>query len=86
MQPNYRRCVSCRKSAPKEEFLRVVRVYPSYTVTLGEGMGRSAYLCPQASCVKMARKKNKLDRALKATVPLEIHELLWQKTDAITQA
>lgn len=86
MEPNYRRCVSCRKVAPKENFLRVVRVYPSHAVVLGEEMGRSAYLCPQASCVKMARKKNKLDRALKATVPSEIHELLWQKTGSMAQA
>ncbi|NES45910.1 MAG: YlxR family protein, partial [Moorea sp. SIO2C4] len=26
MKPNYRRCLSCRKVAPKQEFWRIVRV------------------------------------------------------------
>ncbi len=81
MLPNYRRCLSCRKVAPKEAFWRIVRVYPSRQVQLDQGMGRSAYLCPQASCLQIARK-NRLGRALKATVPDTIYQILGERLAA----
>ncbi|MCU0541201.1 MAG: YlxR family protein [Oscillatoriaceae cyanobacterium Prado104] len=82
MKPNYRRCASCRKIAPKEAFWRAVRVYPSHQVQLDSGMGRSAYLCPEAECLKAAHKKNRLGRALKAPVPDELYQTLRQRLGA----
>jgi predicted RNA-binding protein YlxR (DUF448 family) len=79
MKPNYRRCVSCRKVSPKEDFWRVVRVYPSHQVQLGQGMGRSAYLCPEATCLQAAQKKNRLGKALRSKVPPELYQTLWEK-------
>lgn len=81
MQPNYRRCISCRRVGPKTEFWRVVRVYPDRTVRLGEGMGRSAYLCPQADCLRQAQKKSRLGRALKVNVPEDIYQRLWHQLE-----
>lgn len=69
MLPNYRRCVSCRKVAPKPEFWRIIRLHPTHQVGLDHGMGRSAYLCPNSDCLHAAQKKNRLSRVLKATVP-----------------
>ena len=79
MLPNYRRCISCRKISPKEGFWRIVRVFPSQAVQLEEGIGRSAYLCPQESCLQAAQKKNRLGRSLKAPVSEEIYQRLWQR-------
>jgi predicted RNA-binding protein YlxR (DUF448 family) len=79
MKPNWRRCISCRAIAPKQDLWRVVRVYPTQTVQLDQGMGRSAYLCPKADCLKAAQKKNRLGRALKATVPEDVYDQLWQR-------
>lgn len=79
MKTNYRRCLSCRKVAPKQEFWRIVRVYPSRKVQLDQGMGRSAYLCPQLSCLAAAQKKNRLGRSLRASVPKNLYETLWQR-------
>lgn len=79
MEPNIRRCIACRKTTHKSGFWRVVRVHPSYEVCLDEGMGRSVYLCPQADCLKAAQKKNRLGRALKATVPDLLYDKLWQR-------
>lgn len=76
MPPNYRRCVSCRQVGPKGTFWRIVRVHPARTIQLGEGMGRSAYLCPRASCLKQARQKNRLGRALRAPVGEDIYRAL----------
>ncbi|MBE9159696.1 YlxR family protein [Nodosilinea sp. LEGE 06152] len=81
MPPNYRRCVSCRRVGPKTEFWRLVRVHPDRTVQLGDGMGRSAYLCPQADCLRQAQKKRRLGRALKANVPEELYQTLWQRLE-----
>lgn len=79
MEKNDRRCLSCRRVAPKEEFLRIVRAYPSQTIQLDKGMGRSAYICPLSSCLKTAQHKNRLARALKAKVPPCVYDQLWEK-------
>jgi uncharacterized protein len=83
MLPNHRRCISCRKIFPKEGFWRIVRVFPSQAVQLDEGMGRSAYLCPQENCLQAAQKKNRLGRSLKAPVPEEIYQALWQRLSVL---
>jgi len=83
MEPNYRRCVSCRKLESKQAFWRIVRVYPARQVQLDQGMGRSAYLCPQASCLTAAQKKNRLGRSLRALVPEQLYETLWQRLAAM---
>jgi predicted RNA-binding protein YlxR (DUF448 family) len=79
MQPNFRRCISCRRVAPKPEFWRIVRVYPSRTIQLDKGAGRSAYLCPTADCLRAAQKKNRLGRALRGAIPDHIYPTLWQR-------
>ncbi|MDJ0556426.1 MAG: YlxR family protein [Microcoleaceae cyanobacterium MO_207.B10] len=79
MKPNYRRCVSCKKLASKEDFWRVVRLSKSSTVKLDEGEGRAAYICPQPDCLKIAHKKNKLGRSLKAYISPEIYQSLWER-------
>jgi hypothetical protein len=79
MAKNYRRCVSCRQVAHKSAFWRIVKVHPSHQLQLDWGIGRSAYLCPQTSCLEGAKKKNRLGRSLKANVPEEIYQKLWQR-------
>ncbi|WP_036487578.1 YlxR family protein [Myxosarcina sp. GI1] len=68
MKPNYRCCISCRQLAPKETLIRVVRVHPSYAVQLDRGMGRSAYICPQKTCIRQAFSKQRLARSLRTKV------------------
>ncbi len=79
MEPNYRRCISCRVTGPKHLFWRVTRVSPSGEIQLDQGSGRSAYLCPQVGCLQVAQRKNRLGRALKAAVPQEVYQGLWQR-------
>ncbi|ACK70779.1 protein of unknown function DUF448 [Gloeothece citriformis PCC 7424] len=79
MKPNYRRCVSCGQVALKDSFWRIVRVYPSRKLQLDYGMGRSAYLCPCASCLKEARQKNRLGRALRVPIPDYIYQALSER-------
>ncbi len=138
MEKHHRRCISCRKVAPKADFWRVVRVFttipapvdpqpqippqvhhgPTGTaiaesigdqtgvdqqtgvgqtgvdqpnhpkaaltrVVLDQGMGRSAYICPCADCLKNAQKKDRLSRALKAPVDPQVYAQLQQRLDAL---
>jgi uncharacterized protein len=80
MTKDYRRCVSCRKVAPRNEFWRLVRSHPSNQIIIDRGntfvQGRSAYLCPTASCLQIAQKKNRLGRSLKAQVSNDIYQQL----------
>ncbi|MEO0434481.1 MAG: YlxR family protein [Cyanobacteria bacterium J06656_5] len=76
MQPNYRRCVSCRKATHRNELLRVVRTHPTGVVQLNQGAGRSAYLCAHLDCLNSAHKKNRLGRSLKTSIPEDIYRQL----------
>jgi hypothetical protein len=65
-----RTCVGCRTTSAKREFVRVVRT-PEGTVEVdptGKRNGRGAYLCARRECWDEALKKDRLGRALRATV------------------
>jgi uncharacterized protein len=73
-----RTCVACREEAGKAELVRIVR-RPDGSVELdrsGRQAGRGAYLHASHECLEAARKRRSLDRALGATVPAEVWELL----------
>lgn len=74
-----RRCVSCGCVAPKQSFWRIVRNYPDHSLTIDQGMGRSAYLCPNLQCLTIAEKKKKIVRSLRVPVPPEIYQQLREK-------
>ena len=80
MSKNDRRCISCRKLAPKSEFWRVVKCHPSKQIAIDRGtilmQGRSAYLCPTAECLQIAQKKNRLGKSLKAAIDRDIYHQL----------
>ncbi|MDJ0898873.1 MAG: YlxR family protein [Xenococcus sp. MO_188.B8] len=82
MKINYRRCISCKKTASKEEFWRVVRIPNSHEITLAQVIGRSAYICPNSDCLQKARRKNLLKRALRVMVPAQIYDLLLKRLAA----
>jgi uncharacterized protein len=79
LSKNQRRCVSCRIVAPKSAFWRLVRSPGEHHVMLDQGMGRSVYLCPTADCLKAAQKKDRLSRALKATVDTALYRQLEER-------
>ncbi|ANV83575.1 nucleic acid-binding protein [Picosynechococcus sp. PCC 7003] len=83
MEPNLRRCVACRKLAPKQSLWRVVRVYPSQQVQLDRGMGRSAYLCQCHHCLEMAQRKDRLGRSLRKNVSPDIYQTLKERLNSL---
>jgi uncharacterized protein len=80
MTKDIRRCVSCRKIAIRSEFWRVVRCHPSNQITIDLGdkfiQGRSVYLCPNAECLQLAQKKNRLGKSLKSPVTEAVYQAL----------
>jgi predicted RNA-binding protein YlxR (DUF448 family) len=66
-RPVLRRCVSCRTLADRRQLWRVIRLADG-GLGLDAGMGRSAYLCASAACLEEARRRKRLQRALRCRV------------------
>ena len=67
-RPVLRRCVACRELLDRQQLWRVIRD-PQDGVLLDRGMGRSAYLCPTEACLDEARRRKRLNKALRCQVP-----------------
>ena len=75
-----RQCLGCRTMFPKRELIRVVRS-PEGAVSLdfkGKLPGRGAYVCPDAECLKRAKRSKALERAFSAPLPEDV----WQALEA----
>ena len=73
-----RQCMGCREMKPKRELIRVVRG-PEGGVSLdmkGKAPGRGAYLCPDPSCLKRARKTGAIGRVLETEIPSAVYDAL----------
>lgn len=79
-----RQCLGCREMKPKRELVRIVRS-PDGAIALdkaGKLPGRGAYLCPDAECLKKARKSRAVERALDTAVPPEIYDELTARMES----
>ena len=73
-----RMCSGCGERKEKRELIRVVRS-PEGEVLMdatGKKSGRGAYLCPDADCLRKARKAKRLERSLECAIPPEVYERL----------
>lgn len=69
-----RKCVACQEMKEKKDLIRIVRSPEGevFVDPTGKKSGRGAYLCNQASCFNLAKKKGSLSNQLKAKVPDEV--------------
>ena len=73
-----RQCVGCREMKDKKALIRVVRS-PEGVISLdfkGKMPGRGAYVCPDAECLKKARKSRALERAFELSIPDEVYDAM----------
>ena len=77
-RPVLRRCVACRQLLDRRQLWRVVRDHKD-GVLLDTGMGRSAYLCPKEECLEDARRRKRLQKALRCQVPETVLAVLKQR-------
>ena len=73
-----RRCVSCRELLNRQHLWRIIRLAEG-GIGLDQGMGRSAYLCPNQVCLEEAKRRKRLQRALRCQVAETIVETLEQR-------
>ena len=77
-KPVLRRCVSCRALLNRQHLWRIIRLAEG-GIGLDQGMGRSAYLCPNQVCLEEAKRRKRLQRALRCQVAETIVETLEQR-------
>ena len=61
---------------PKKELIRVVRS-PEGVISLdttGKKSGRGAYVCPNAECLRLARKSRKLEKSFSCRISDEVYD------------
>ncbi len=83
-RPVLRRCVACRQLLDRRQLWRVIRDHQD-GVLLDEGMGRSAYLCPNEDCLDEARRRKRLQKALRCQVQDALLEALDQRLRLSTE-
>ncbi len=70
-----RKCVGCGKIKNRDELIKITRQNPLGDLIINPDskvFGRSVYLCYNNTCIENAFKKNKISKALKTSVPLEL--------------
>jgi predicted RNA-binding protein YlxR (DUF448 family) len=70
--------VSCRELLDRQQLWRIVRLAEG-GIGLDQGMGRAAYLCPNLVCLEEAKRRKRLQRALRCQVAETIVETLEQR-------
>ena len=71
-----RMCLGCYEMKPKKELIRVVRS-PEGEISLdttGKKSGRGAYVCPNAECLRLARKSRKLEKSFSCRISDEVYD------------
>ena len=69
-----RKCVGCGELKPRENLIKITKDYKDGNIVIepdSKTFGRSAYLCYNQSCIELALKKSRLNKALKTSAPFE---------------
>ena len=69
-------CLGCNEMKPKKELIRVVKS-PEGEISLdttGKKSGRGAYVCPNAKCLRLARKSRKLEKSFSCRISDEVYD------------
>ena len=81
-----RKCVGCNEKKPKNELIRIVRCADTGSIEIdrtGKKNGRGAYICPNAACLKKAKKR--LSANLDTDIPDDIFESLALEMENINK-
>ena len=71
-----RMCTGCGEMKPKKELVRVVKS-PAEEISLdltGKKPGRGAYVCPDAECLRAARKGRRFEKGFSCRIPDELYD------------
>lgn len=77
-----RMCVGCRKMYPKSELVKLVAADEGIVVDKNQKLfGRGAYVCKNAACIALAKKKKALSRQLKVQVAESFYQALTEEVN-----
>ena len=74
-----RKCVGCGAIKPCADMIKITKVSQTGEVFVNpdsKTFGRSAYLCYNRSCIELAIKKKKLNKALKTNADADLKGIL----------
>ena len=78
-----RKCVSCGKQSNKFDFIRINKVkdkFLKFKILVSDCgcrdyiEGRTAYLCSSLDCLKIAKKKSRIERNLKCKIDSDVYD------------
>jgi len=80
-----RTCTGCATTSDKRRFVRVVRTPEGHVEidATGKANGRGAYLCAEPDCFEMARKRRRLDSALRVSLKEDDYTRLRRDFDEL---
>ena len=82
-KPPMRRCIGCMESKPKGNLIRVAYYDGELSVDpTGKADGRGVYICKDAKCMALAKKKKALQRNLRAELTPEQIEKIFEELKA----
>ncbi len=70
-----RKCIACGEIKNRENLIKITRENSRGDIVINPDskiFGRSAYLCYNKSCVELALKKGKIQKALKCSISDEL--------------
>ena len=80
---NERKCVGCAELKNRDDLIKITKFYKTKEILVqpdSKHTGRSAYLCKDEECLKLAQKKKRINKALKINIPenviLEIESII----------
>ena len=82
-----RQCSGCNQMKNKKELIRILKTQDNEIMidTTGKKNGRGAYICPDAECLKKARKSKGLERAFKMNIDSSVYDELEKEMTSLEQ-
>ena len=78
-----RKCIGCMERKPQQELIRIVKTRSANSEISFEVLppyhkkdGRSAYICKNCECFKIAKKNHKLEKSFSSRIPPEVYNAL----------
>ena len=78
-----RKCIGCMERKPQSTLIRIVKTHGINGENLFEVLppyhkkdGRSAYICNNYECFKIAKKNHKLEKAFSSRIAPEVYDNL----------
>lgn len=73
-----RMCLGCGEMKPKKELIRAVKS-PEGEISLdltGKKSGRGAYVCPNAECLRLAKKAKRFEKSFECRISDEVYDTM----------